>query len=108
MILSPFFRHPRPLAWPAILLGVAAAYAQPAPATPPPANPAPDPQTTPAPFQSALDGYQPYADERTLDWRQANELTAQIGGWRAYAREAAQTGDADPHAGHHTLPGAKP
>ena len=45
----------------------------------------------PAPhsFRSALDGYQPYTDDKTLDWKAANDTTAQIGGWRAYAKEAA-------------------
>lgn len=107
MPLSPFFRRSRRWAWLAVLLGAAAAQAQPAPATPP-AKRATGPQAAPLPFQSAFDGYKPYTDEPTLEWRQANELTAQIGGWRAYAREAAQTGEPDPHAGHHAPQGAKP
>ena len=51
-------------------------------------------QATPAPqahsaFKSAFEGYQPYTDDQTGNWRQANDTVARIGGWRAYAREAA-------------------
>ena len=42
-------------------------------------------------FQSALEGYKPYTEEKTVNWKAANDTTAQIGGWRAYAKEAAQT-----------------
>ena len=61
----------------ASLLGMAA-HAQ--PATPP----------TPQPlaFQSALQGYQPYTDDKVGNWKAANDTTASIGGWRAYAKEA--------------------
>ena len=62
------------------------------------AQPAQTPQDTPgvtkpapAGFQSALDGYKPYTDDKTVDWKAANDTTAKIGGWRAYAKEAAQT-----------------
>ena len=62
------------------------------------AQPAQTPQATPrmteaapAGFQSALEGYKPYTDEKTVNWKAANDTTAQIGGWRAYAKEAAQT-----------------
>ena len=62
------------------------------------AQPAQTPQATPrmieaapAGFQSALEGYKPYTDEKIVNWKAANDTTAQIGGWRAYAKEAAQT-----------------
>jgi hypothetical protein len=72
---------------------------------------------TPAPsvpaateFRSAIDGYQPYTDEKIRSWKDANDTTARIGGWRAYAKEAQQAQQApttpgaanqpDPHAGH--------
>ena len=46
----------------------------------------------PLAFQSALQGYQPFQDEKSDatpgDWKAANDTTARIGGWRAYAREA--------------------
>ncbi len=58
----------------------------------------------------ALDGYQPYTDEKIQSWKEANDSVGRIGGWRAYAREAQQVqqtpaasgaaGQPDPHAGH--------
>ena len=72
------------------------------------------PQTPSAPpaFRSALEGYKPYTDEKTVNWKEANDSAARIGGWRAYAKEASQPeGGAkpqqpdarakpDPHGGH--------
>jgi len=49
--------------------------------------------TTPAAFRSALEGYQPYADDRMVPWKEANDSVGRIGGWREYARHARQ-----PHA----------
>lgn len=48
-------------------------------------------QTTPSSlaFKSAFEGYQPYTDDKTGNWKEANDTTARIGGWRAYAKEAA-------------------
>ena len=60
----------------------------------------------PPAYRSALEGYQPYTDEKTVNWKEANDNAGRIGGWREYAKEArqAQTPDAaakpDPHAGH--------
>jgi hypothetical protein len=65
-------------------------------------------------WRSAFDGYQPFSEEKTLAWPQANETVQRIGGWRAYAREAAQPASAcaaasaphpkasvaDPHGAH--------
>ena len=59
-----------------------AAHAQ--PAAPPAAPPTPQPLA----FQSALQGYQPYTDDKIGNWKAANDTTARIGGWRAYAKEA--------------------
>lgn len=68
-------------------------------------------------FRSALDGYQPYTDEKIINWKEANDLTGRIGGWRAYAKEAQQPAaagtppaspPADPHAGHGKPAQAKP
>ena len=60
--------------------------------------------------RSALDGYQPYTDEKIAPWKEANDSVGRIGGWRAYAKEAQQAqqapaaagaaGQPDPHAGH--------
>lgn len=74
-------------------------------------------QITQLRYESALSNYRPYADEPLQSWRDANATVGQIGGWRAYAKEAqakeAQAEEpgkerpaADPHSGHHG--GAKP
>lgn len=52
------------------------------------AQPASQPAPKPPAFQSAFEGYQPYTDDKTGNWKAANDTTAQIGGWRAYAKEA--------------------
>lgn len=52
------------------------------------AQPAAQPTPQPPAFSSALQGYQPYTDDKTGDWKAANGTTARVGGWRAYAREA--------------------
>ena len=46
--------------------------------------------TAPLAYRSALEGYRPYTDEKTVNWKEANDTTARIGGWRAYAKEASQ------------------
>lgn len=76
------------------------------------AAPAEKNQVNPLPtklqYTSALASYQGYADQAVQSWREANDRVGRIGGWRAYAKEAA-TGQsapdtpppANPHAGHH-------
>jgi hypothetical protein len=68
-------------------------------------QPSPSPAATPASaatssapeFRSAFEGYQPYTDEKTISWKEANDVTGRIGGWRAYAKEAQQpAGDSGP------------
>lgn len=60
----------------------------------------------PLPYTSALQGYQPFADEKVRPWKESNATVGKIGGWRAYAKEAAEPNaktpkaPADPHAGH--------
>ena len=51
--------------------------------------------TAPAPYRSAFEGYQRYTDEKIVDWKQANDTVGQIGGWRAYSKEASQDPSAD-------------
>lgn len=51
--------------------------------------PAMQPATRPV-FSSVLDSYQPYAEDKMANWKQANDTTARIGGWRTYAKEAAE------------------
>ena len=68
-------------------------------------------------YTSPVADYQPFVDEKVTSWKAANDKVGQIGGWRAYAKEAQQPentptpapkadsnmNDAmktDPHAGH--------
>lgn len=44
-------------------------------------------QPTAAAYDSAFEGYRPFASEEVGNWRQANDTVRDIGGWRAYARE---------------------
>ena len=91
----------KPLALLAVLAMWPGAYAQGQ------TQPSPSPAATPAPaatssapeFRSAFDSYQPYTEEKTINWKEANDLTGRIGGWRAYAKEAQQpAGDSAPAA----------
>ena len=42
-------------------------------------------------YTSPLARYTPLADDPAQPWREANDRVGRIGGWRAHAREAAQT-----------------
>ena len=80
-----------------------------------PANAQPAPPAAPQlpAFRSAMQGYQPFIDKasegKTIDWKKANDTTARIGGWRAYARQASASGQPE-RAGVPDLPasGAAP
>jgi hypothetical protein len=95
-----------PARWLAALpaLAALAAGAQPGPAPTTAAAEA----AAPLSFRSAMDGYKPFADEKPIPWKQANETARERGGWRAYAKEGTgeaedkPAGAADPHAGHST------
>jgi hypothetical protein len=74
-------------------------------------GPAPVPATAAEPaaalsFRSAMDGYKPFADEKPVPWKEANDTVHQRGGWRAYAKESAgevddKSSDASgSHTGH--------
>lgn len=41
-------------------------------------------------YTSPIADYQPFVDEKISSWKAANDKVGQIGGWRAYAREAQQ------------------
>jgi hypothetical protein len=96
----------------ALALSITAATAvaqQSHPAMPsPPASPAAGQFT----YRSALQDYRQFADEKVAPWPASNETVRQIGGWRAYAREAAgadkEQASPDPHADHGAARGAKP
>ena len=71
-----------------------------------------------AAYRSAFENYQPHTDEKVISWKEANDNTDRIGGWRAYAKVAegpppaqapqqpavgpinAPAPKPDPHAGH--------
>jgi hypothetical protein len=67
--------------------------------------------TTSSSYRSAFTGYRGLADSPRVPWREANDRVRDIGGWKAYAREAqgpvtdksaASPANADnPHAQHH-------
>lgn len=60
--------------------------------TPPPARPDPaDPAASvpAAVWRGSLAGYRRYAEQPVAPWKQSNETVNRLGGWRAYAREAA-------------------
>ena len=82
-----------------------------------PAQASPVPASSPAEFRSSFEGYQPYTEEKSISWKEANDLVGRIGGWRAYAKEAQQlaapgtpqmSNPADPHAGQSKPAQAKP
>lgn len=39
-------------------------------------------------YRSAFEGYRSFDEQPLTPWRQANAAVGEIGGWRAYAREA--------------------
>jgi hypothetical protein len=54
--------------------------------------------TAPPVYRSAFTGYKKLAAQSPpLAWREANDEALRIGGWRAYAREAAASAPAPAH-----------
>ncbi len=41
-------------------------------------------------YTSPVADYQSFVDEKITSWKAANDKVGQIGGWRAYAKEAQQ------------------
>ena len=71
------------------------AFAQQAPSpTSSPTLPAQDAASSTV-YRSAWSGYRPFADEKVISWKDANDEVLRIGGWRAYLRES-QSGDDTP------------
>jgi hypothetical protein len=77
------------------------------------AMPAQPPASSAAPaleYRSTFEGYKRFDDVKVQPWRDSNTTVGQIGGWRAYAKEAqepaasapgsATPASTDPHAGH--------
>ena len=50
------------------------------------ASTAPAPSPAPA-YNSAFEGYRPFAAGEVQEWRRSNDTVREIGGWCAYARE---------------------
>ncbi len=71
-----------------------------------PVAPAAMAEAAPPAYRSALEGYQHYTDEKTVNWKEANDATARIGGWREYAKEASQS--PQPNGGTESDSGALP
>ena len=111
MTRFPFFKL-RAFSLAAVWLLAGLAQAQPPSA-------AAGPLASPLTYRSAIADYQPYAAQPVQPWAETNATVGRIGGWRAYAREAAapsaseklapQAGPApaapsaaNPHAGQHT------
>ena len=65
--------------------------------TPAPASAIPEVANAAAlPYRSAFEGYKPYTDDKLLNWKEVNDTTSRIGGWRVYAKEARQADDKAP------------
>ncbi len=47
-------------------------------------------------YASPIADYQKFVDEKVLPWKAANDKVAEIGGWRAYAKEAQANAEATP------------
>lgn len=77
-----------PLPWIAALSSLAGLTVSAQPALPLSASANHAPQAQAAPYRSTLESYQPFADEKLLPWKQANDTVGKVGGWRAYAKEA--------------------
>lgn len=58
-------------------------------------------------YTSLIADYQPFVDEKVTSWTAANDKVGQIGGWRAYAKEAQQP-DNTPTPSPNALPMQKP
>ncbi len=79
MRIRLFSKLPAALVLLAVSLGAAQAGAQTA------ANSRPPPA-----YRSTLENYQPFTEEKIVNWKEANDSAARIGGWREYAKEASQ------------------
>ena len=92
MTIRSYSHVPAMLAFSALMAGflwTTQARAQAAAAAPPAPSVAAA-NTPPFAYRSALEGYQPHTDEKIANWKDANNTASRIGGWRAYAKEAAE------------------
>ena len=97
--------HSLPTWWLAVIASMAsaAAWGQPLPG---------DANTLRLPavltYRSALEGYQPYREEKPIAWLQANETVYSRGGWQAYAKEASASSSVEAEASRTGLQPAPP
>ena len=49
---------------------------------------------SPINYRSSFADYRVLGDDKTQPWREANDTVGRIGGWRAYAKEAAESAKA--------------
>lgn len=84
--------------WVAAMSLAALAQAQPVRSAPDPLDP--KAVVPPAQHRSPMASYRPLAEAPVGSWKEANERVNRIGGWRAYAREAAQPASAPASAAH--------
>lgn len=80
----------------AVLLTSSVAVAQTAPRSDPAAAAVTVP---PLIYASPFARYRAYADQVVAPWRETNDTAGRIGGWREYAREAAQPAAEPPATG---------
>lgn len=59
-------------------------------------------------YQSPLADYRRFAEQPVGSWRGANETANRIGGWRVYAREAAEAASAPASAPTQAAPSTAP
>jgi hypothetical protein len=59
-------------------------------------------------YQSPLAEYRRFADQPVGSWRSANETVNRVGGWRVYAREAAEPPAAPASAPKQPAPSTAP
>ena len=59
-------------------------------------------------YASPLARYRPAGDVKVGSWREANDTVTRIGGWRVYAREAAQPESATSAPGSTPAPASRP
>jgi hypothetical protein len=58
-------------------------------------------------YKSPIEDYKAFVDEKVTSWKAANDKVGQIGGWRAYAKEARQP-DNTPTPSPNSAPMQKP
>ena len=60
----------------------------------------------PLAYESPLARYRGYVDQEVAPWRETNDTAGRIGGWRTYACEVAESGDATAKATSKPAPAA--